>query len=193
MPRGNDRIGVSFGWERIHWERVQVARKIGGFWKAGWAGRYSIAITNISALAALSSCCDQVHDTEYGEFVATVRIGGDRFSRGVCPDRRIRPVFIAFVVCVCCACSSCVEFSLPVFDVREFGSRAIRGEFAYNRLLDLSGTSPSRTDAFVRCSEIRNGIDERTKASVLRFRRIATAVGSKLFVPSVAFKDSIEP
>ena len=44
--------------------------------------------------------------------------------------------------------------------------------------LDVSDKSRGRTDAFVRSSELRHDIDERTKASVLRFRSIATIVGN---------------
>ena len=43
---------------------------------------------------------------------------------------------------------------------------------------DVSDKSPRRTDAFVRSSEIRHDIDERTKASILQFRPIATFVGN---------------
>ena len=51
-------------------------------------------------------------------------------------------------------------------------------------LIDVSAKSPCRTDAFVRSSEIRHDIDERTKASVLRFRSITTLVGNVLITGS---------
>jgi len=61
---------------------------------------------------------------------------------------------------------------------------------------DVSDNSPCRTDAFVRSSEIRHDIDERTKASVLRFRSIATFVGNvfdaivEAFLNRLCFCDS---